>query len=110
MAREIVYQGHSNSVDVILKSNGTAVDLSGTTAITLTFGTVLISSTNNATNHILWNQAGYDTGEVRLFLGEDTQINPGSYDAPLIIYNSTATAGCVWGKVGIIIKDEVEAS
>lgn len=110
MAREIVYQGHSNSVDVILKSNGTAVDLAGTTAITLTFGTILINSTNNATNHILWNQAGYAAGEVRIFLGEDTQISPGSYDAPLIIYNATAANGCVWGKVGLIIKSEVEAS
>jgi hypothetical protein len=110
VGREIVYQGHSNSIDCILKANNTAVDLSGYTQMTLSFGTVLISSTNNATHHILWNQAGYEIGEVRLYLGTDTQISPGSYDAPLVVYNATATAGIVWGKIGVIVKDDVEAA
>lgn len=110
MGREVVYQGHSNSIDCILKSNGSAVDLSVATQMTLTFGTVLITSTNNATHHILWNQAGYETGEVRIWLGSDTQIGEGNYDAPLVVYSATAADGIVWGKLGIVIRSDVEAT
>jgi hypothetical protein len=110
MGRGVVYHNHSNSVDFILKSNNSAVALDAATVITLTLGTVLITGTAaNATGHIRWAQAGYETGEVRLFLGEDTQVSPGSYDAPLVVYSATATAGVVWGKVGLIVKDDVEA-
>ena len=106
MSREVVYLGHSNSIDCILKANNTAVDLSGVTQMTVNFGTAVITSTNNATHHILWNQAGYDTGEVRLYLGSTT-IPAGDYDVPLIVYNATATAGIVWGKLGIRVRSGV---
>lgn len=106
--REVVYLGHSNSIDCILKSNGSAVDLSvlTPTQMTANFGTQVITSTNNATHHILWSQAGYETGEVRLFFGSTT-IGAGDYDVPLIVYSATATNGVVWGKLGIRVRSGV---
>lgn len=103
MSREVVYLGHSNSIDCVLKANNTAVDLSGVTQMTVNFGTYIVASTNNATNHILWNQAGYETGEVRMYFGATT-VPSGDYDAPLIVYDATATAGIVWGKLGIRVR------
>ena len=110
MNTEIVYLGHDNTIDLLLKSEGVAVDLAATTAMTLTFGSQLISSINGAaTDMIWWAKAGYETGEVRISLGHST-ITPGTYSAPLVIYESPTTDGIVWGKVKIQIVAEIEAT
>jgi hypothetical protein len=110
MAREIVFKGHDNSIDLLLKANATAVDLSTVLRMTLTVGTVLITSTNNATHPMRWNQAGYATGEARLFLGDVTAVSTGTYDAPLISYGADYLNGLVWGEVPLIIRSQLEAT
>lgn len=106
---ENVYLGHSNTINLILKSNSTAVDLSGVTSMTLTFNGVLLTSTNT-TESITWNQAGYATGEVRLHLGNQTTLSTGIYEAPLIVYESTDVNGIVWGTMPLHIIEEVEGT
>lgn len=106
---ETVYLGHSNTIDLILKENNTAVDLSGVVKMTLTFNGQTLESTNS-TADITWNQAGYETGEIRLHLGNQSTLSTGIYEAPLVVYESTDTIGVVWGNVPLRIKEEVEGS
>jgi len=109
MATEIVYLEHDNTIDLLLKADGTAQDLSGVTKITATFGDTLIESTDAANGAITWNQAGYDTGEIRLSLG-DQNVSAGGYGVPIIVYDATNTNGIVWDTITIIVKADVEGS
>jgi hypothetical protein len=109
MAVEFVYLSHDNSIDLLLKADGVAYDLSDATTATLTLGGVTITSTNLSNSPIRWNKVGYDTGEIRLFLG-DQSINVGTYQkAYLVIYDPNNTNGIVWGDIRITVKAEVEA-
>jgi hypothetical protein len=110
MAREIVFKGHDNSIDLILKANATAVDLATVTRMTLTVGTVLVPSTNNATHPLRWVRAGYVTGEARIYLGDVSSLSTGTYDAPLISYGADYVNGLVWGEVPIVIRAQLEAT
>lgn len=108
MSTEIVYLGHDNSNEVILKQDGVAISLSGITKMTLTFGTKLISSVNAADAPIRWNKDGYGTGEVRFFLGGQT-ITAGDYHSvPLVVYDASYTNGLVWGLLDFSVNAEVE--
>ncbi len=108
MKTEFVYLGHDNSIDVILKSNDVAVDLSSVTRITLTLGAKLIDSDNGDTDPIRWIKPAYITGEVRLFLGAQA-IRPGNYQAPLIVYDPTNPNGIYWANIPLSVIAEVEA-
>ncbi len=113
MSIEKVFLGHTNTIDLILKSNNTAVDLSGVAKMSLTFNGVTISATasTDATSIIKWNQTGYATGEVRLNLGAQATLSTGLYDVPLVVYESTSdTDGVMWGDIHILVKEEVESS
>lgn len=99
---EIVYLGHDNSIDLILRSDGSAVDLTSATRVTLAIGPVCVSSANGADDPIRWAQPGYGTGEIRLTLG-GIACAPGSYRATLVVYDLTNTNGIVWGKVPLRI-------
>jgi len=109
MEREIVYLGHENSIDLILKADGIAVALTSVTRMTLTLGTTLIDSENGGADPIRWIQTGYATGEIRLFLGDQT-ISAGNYQAPLVVYDPTNTDGIVWGFIPITVIAEVEGA
>ncbi len=94
---ENVILGRDNSIDLILKENGTAIGTSAVTRIDLLLGKTLITSTNNSTHAILWNQAGYLTGEIRIFIGQSSyEVKPGKYMAQLIVYDALSTRGIVW--------------
>jgi len=108
MSREIVYLGHDNRIDLILRADGSAVSLSSVTNMTLTFGDTLVESDNGDSDPITWSKTGYRTGEVRLTLGEET-ITPGVYKAPLIVYDATYTTGLVWGMISIEVVADPEA-
>ena len=108
MAVEVVYLGHDNSIDLLLKADGTAYDLSSITSATITIGTTTLTSTNASNGTIRWNKSGYDTGEIRLFLG-DQSLTAGTYRrAYLVLYDAENTNGIVWGNIRITIKAEVE--
>ena len=107
--REIVWLGHDNHIKLILKSCGSAVDLSGTTAMTLNFGGQTLTSTNGTDQCMTWNQAGYDTGEAHIHIGSFTSLTAGHFDAVIVVYDPTNASGVVWGDiVPLVIKPEVE--
>lgn len=108
---EIVYLGHDNSVDLLLKADGVAVDLAAVTAATITVGDVTISSDNEDTDPIRWAKSGYTTGEIRLFLGVESIVASTTvYPAYLVIYDAENPNGIVWGYVPIRVMEEVEKS
>ena len=109
MTTEIVWLGHDNTIDLLLKANGVAQDLASVNKITATFGDKTITSEDHAAGAILWNNDGYDTGEIRLDLG-DQSIDSGGYDVPIVVYDPSNTDGIVWGKIHVAVRAEVEAS
>ena len=106
---EFIWLGHDNTIDLLLKADGVATDLASVTKITITLGSKLITSTDAAAGLITWDQAGYDTGEIRMGLGGQT-ITAGSYSAPLIVYDAANTTGIMWGYVACEVKADVEVS
>lgn len=109
MSTEIVYRDHDNTIDLVLKSDGIAQNLSGVTKITATFDDTLVSSTDKAAGLITWDQAGYDTGEIRIAIGGEL-ITAKTYNVPIIVYDAANANGVVWGYIVIEVKDDVEAS
>ncbi len=110
MTTEIVYLDHDNSIDLILKADGTARDLSNVTKITATFDDTTIESEDAAAGPIRWNQDGYATGEIRLFLG-DQNISADRYSTVYIVtYDPDNTNGIVWGSIRVEVKAEVEGT
>jgi hypothetical protein len=110
MDTEIIYLGHDNRVDLILKADGVAVDLAPVTRMTLSVGTTLIDSDNGASDAIRWAQSGYATGEVRISAGAVTGLTAGKYRSPLVVYDPTNTDGVVWGYVPMMVVADPEAT
>lgn len=109
MRYEKVYLGHDNSIILILKADEVAADLRGITKMTLTFGATLIESENLDADPIKWARADYETGETRLYLG-DEDIDSGAYQSALIVYDAANPEGIVWGFIPISVMAEVEAA
>ena len=109
-ATEVIYLGHDNSIDLLLKADDAAVDLSSVTKITATFGDLLVESTDKAAGVITWDQSGYDTGEIRLAVGGVADMPTGKRDVPIVVYDATNTDGIVWGEVNFSVLAEVEGS
>lgn len=109
MTTEIIWLGHDNTIDLLLKADGVAQDLASVTKITATFGSTMITSEDHAAGAILWNNDGYDTGEIRLDLG-DQSIDPGGYGVPIVVYDPSNTEGIVWGTIHVAARVEVEVS
>ena len=114
MTTEIVWLGHDNIINLQLKAEDAAgdlvaQDLSAVTKITASFGSKLISSEDKAAGLITWDQAGYETGEIRMDIGGET-ITADGYDVPIITYDPSNSDGVVWGEVSMLVRAEVEAS
>lgn len=95
MDTEYVYLGRSNSIDLLLKADGVAADLSSVTKITASFNGTLVSSTNSTAGTIRWSGVGFVTGEIRLLLGTES-IPTGKYSVPIIVYDPANTTGIQW--------------
>jgi len=104
MITEIVYKGYDNVINLLLKKNGVAQDLSGVTKMELLLGDVMISSDNQDSDPIRWAKDGYSTGEVRLYLGPEN-IELDDYEASLTVFDEFYVDGLVWGKVKIYVRD-----
>ena len=109
METEKVFLGHQNPIRLVLKENSSAIDASLITSASITLN-CKIESADGAAGMIRWNQAGYETGEVRLYLGLSTKLQPGTYKAPLVLYDATSTAGIVWGNIDIQVLKDPEGS
>jgi hypothetical protein len=105
MPIEFAYLSRENTIDLLLKSNDSAVDLSGTTAMNLKLGSHLVTSTNS-TSDISWNGVGYATGEARLHLGNLSTLTAGIYDGFLAAFDASTPNGVVWGPIALEIKSD----
>lgn len=111
MATEHVYLGYANSIVLSLEDGGVAVDLSGYTDADITIGSDTVESDNDATDPIRWAQAGYATGELRLYLGdEDLTPRDAAYSCPLVLYDAVHPSGILWGSIDIIVHPEVDVT
>jgi hypothetical protein len=109
MPKEVIFLGHDNWISRILRENGTAQDLAAVSTITMTFGDVLVSSSNQGSDEIRWNQTGYDTGEIRINLGNRMDLPAGDHRVPIVVYDATYPDGLVWDIVDVVVVPEVEA-
>jgi hypothetical protein len=111
LEREIVWLGHHNTIDLILKSNGTAVDMTNVQTLTLNLGGITLTSTNSTAQTVTWNKAGYATGEIRINLSGQSTLASGEYDCHVVVYDLGDTTGIVWGdSVPLLVKSEIETS
>jgi len=91
--REIVYLNRDNVIDLQLQADGSAVDLTPVTRMTLTLdGTTTIDS-QTSPGAFDWSGGN---GVVVLALGGES-IGPGRYAAELAVYDAVNTQGIVWG-------------
>jgi hypothetical protein len=98
---EKVYLGHDNSVDLLLKAGGSAVDLSSVTRMVLELsdGTSFDSDTDAGVFD--WDTG--TTGKLIISLGGET-IDAGTYHATLIVYDPTNPNGIVWGRFNLVVQ------
>jgi len=109
LVKEKYYLTHDNTIDLLLKSDGAAVNLAGATKITISINDTLIESTNQANDPIRWVQPGYDTGEIRLFL-KDEDLTAGDYKVPVVVYTVDDDDGIVWDFFMLKVIADPEAS
>jgi len=104
MITEIFYLGHDNTIDLLLKADGEAVDLSPVTRIDLEIKNVVTISSTSYPDVIRWT--GLDvTGKVIISLDDyDGELPVGKYRARLVVYDPTNTDGIVWGDLLIQIR------
>lgn len=109
MATEKIYVDHDNTVDLILKSDGVAVDLSNATKISISIGGTTFESANKATGVITWDQVGYETGEIRIDIGNETGLDAlagSTYDAEITVFDASNPNGIAWDVIRVqVIAD-----
>lgn len=110
---EIIWLGRDNSIDLQLWRSGTgttessAADLTAVNQIKLNLGSILIDSSDATAGSIRWNQAGYKQGEIRVMAGALSSLSTGYFNASLVVFDPSNTAGIVWDDdVPIRIKSD----
>ena len=108
MATEKLYLERDNTVDLILKADGVAVDLAAVTSIKATFNNVEIVSTSK-TGLIKWDQGGWDTGEIRLDCANDSTLvaqGAGTWDVAVVTIDPSNALGLDWGSIRIEVIEQ----
>lgn len=112
---EYIYLSRDNTVDLKLKADGVAVNLSAVTKITVTFGTLKIESTSSTDGPIRWSGVDFETGEIRLHLGGQP-IKKGRYQVAIVVYDQTNQEGVHWSVaahvpcVPIVVLEDLEGA
>jgi len=102
---EYIFLGLENENKLILKADGVAADLGTVIKMELQFqGSIKVSSDNLEDDPIKWAQTGYETGEVRMTLGQQS-IPEGIIEAFLIIYDPINDNGLYWGTIRFVVTD-----
>ena len=93
--KEIVYLNRDNTVDLLLKANGVAQDLTASTRMILKdIGGKFTIDSQISAGAFNWNPG--ITGKLILDLGGET-LPAGMHDVRLIVYDPSNTDGIVWG-------------
>ena len=95
---ELIWLGRDNTIDLVLYSNASAVDLSAVTEMRLSLKntTVIITSTDNVAGIIRWGSTSWGTGEMRIVAGGSTSLTPGRYTGTLVVFDPSNSSGVVW--------------
>jgi len=103
MLTETVYNDRNNLINLLLKSDGTAKDLSAITKMEIIERNekFTISSTDSP-DAFDWDSG--ETGEVILALGEES-LEAGKHFCDLIIYTATYTDGVRWDEFALFVVD-----
>lgn len=91
--RETVYLGRDNGIDLQLKADGAAVDLSSVTRMILR-DSGCVWEVDSSTTPAAFDWSAGD-GAVSLILG-DEPIPAGAYSCRLIVFDPTNVDGVVW--------------
>ena len=104
MIVETVYTGRDNTIDLLLKDENGAVDLSSVTRIDIVLLETgdAISDSDPVNFPIKWSGTGV-TGKVLLQLG-DQGIVTGMYTARLVVFDPANPDGIVWDEFGLQVK------
>lgn len=95
MATEVFYNDRDNTIDLLLKKDGAAQDLSAITKIILKVGTAkTITDESSTAWPIKWTGLG-TTGKIQMQLG-DQEIPVDVYYCTLILFDATNDNGVVW--------------
>ena len=100
MDKELIYLGRNNPIELILKANNVAQNLSGVTHMELVISGVTYSSVT--TGYFSWS--GSTIGYVKLTFGNAPGLSVGSYNAELIVYDVSHSYGVMWGKVPLKVE------
>ena len=101
MITEIIYDGHDNTIDLLLKADEVATDLSSVTRMTLDVDTTTIVDSAISGECFDWSTGV--TGKVILALGGEG-IDGGLYRAKLTLYDAINTDGIVWGEFNLTVR------
>ena len=102
MITEITYYARDNAIDLLLKADGEAQDLSAVTRIVLDLGSTEIDSAEYG-SVFTWVGTG-TTGKLIIKLASASAILlPKTYTAYLILYDAVNTNGIVWGSFQLTI-------
>ncbi|MEN6439771.1 MAG: hypothetical protein ABFD97_14445 [Syntrophobacter sp.] len=86
-----IWLGYENSLDLLLREDRRAVDLSNVIRVRLVLESSVLESASRGGDVMLWCEPGYRKGEVRLFLGGQN-LSLGSHSASLVVDE------VVWGQ------------
>lgn len=95
---ELIWLGRDNTIDLLLYSNSSVVDLTAVTEMRLAFknSTVVLTSTDSGSGLIQWGSTAFDTGEIRIVAGGSTLLVPGRYTGTLVVFDPSNSSGVVW--------------
>jgi len=100
--KEIIWKGYDNTINLLLKEEGSIKVLSGVTQVAAVFdGTSYDSVTYSS--YFDWESG--TTGELILKFGQ-SGVTAGYYPSvEIILYDENNPNGLVWGTIPITIKD-----
>ena len=104
---EYIYKSRDNTIELILKNNGAAVDLSGVTRMILELNDSISLDSDvigaGDGNQFDWTEG---SGKLILRLGAET-IAVGEYTAAkLFVYDADNTNGILWDTFPVTVTDE----
>jgi len=104
MATELVYIGdYHNHNDFQLFNGSSAIDMSAVTQIDANINGVDVTSTNQSSDLIRWDQAGYKAGEIRCTFGAAVNLVPGNHNLYFIIYDPTNPNGIIFEGMTLLV-------
>ena len=107
MSGELIYLGHDNTFSRVLKEDGSPVDLSGVSRMTITIGNYTIDSNADGNDDAFdWDQGN---GVVEFALGGQ-ELLAGDYQARIVVYDNVNVNGIVWPEFSVTVIGTYEST